>query len=75
MVTASDGSSRVYDPMDVSFSEYDGRQSLVDTAGVSWTVEEDQLTSADGRELARLPSHRAFWFGWHASFPTTRLVK
>jgi len=75
VVTDTAGSSRVYDPMEVSFAEYDGNLSLVDSAGVSWTIEEDQIKSTDGRTLARLPSHRAFWFGWFASFPTTRLVK
>ncbi len=23
----------------------------------------------------RLPGHRAFWFGWYAAYPATRLVK
>ena len=33
------------------------------------------LTGApSGRKLRRLPAHRAFWFGWHAAYPDTRLV-
>jgi len=35
---------------------------------------EDELRAADGRTLPRLPSHRAFWFGWHAAYTHTRLV-
>ncbi len=75
VVTDSAGSSRVYEHEGVSFAEYDGEVTLQDTTGAEWTLGEDQLTASDGRKLARLPSHRAFWFGWHASFPSTRLVK
>ena len=75
VVTDTDGSSRVYDHDNVQFAQYDGEFTLKDDTGVSWTLEEDRLVAADGRSLARLPSHRAFWFGWHASFPSTRLVK
>ncbi len=74
IVTDSAGSSRVYDHEEVRFTQYDGEVSLRDSTDVNWTLEEDQLVATDGRTLARLPSHRAFWFGWHASFPSTRLV-
>ena len=75
VVTDSAGSSRVYDHEGVRFTQYDGDVTLRDSSGVNWTLEENQLTAIDGRTLARLPSHKAFWFGWLASFPTTRLVK
>jgi hypothetical protein len=26
-------------------------------------------------EGQRIPAHRAFWFGWYAQFPNTRLIK
>ena len=29
-----------------------------------WTVTEDALTATDGRTLARLPGHVAYWFAW-----------
>ena len=28
-----------------------------------------------GRVLHRIPAQRAFWFGWYAAFPHTRLVQ
>ena len=75
VVTDSGGSSRVYEDGDVAFASYDGAQTLRDSDGTTWRLAEDKLTAADGRKLARLPSHRAFWFGWYASYPSTRLVK
>ena len=75
VVTDAAGSSRVYDRNDIRFTSFDGEVTLKDSAGVVWTLKEDQLRAADGRTLARLPSHRAFWFGWLASYPSTRLVK
>jgi hypothetical protein len=35
----------------------------------------DRLEGPGSQALARLPAHRAFWFGWHAAFPGTRLVQ
>ena len=37
--------------------------------------EKDGLTKENGDKLERLPAHRAFWFGWFAAFPDTKLVK
>ena len=39
-------------------------------------VSEDDLTLVGDRiePLVWLPSQRAFWFGWYAQFPNTRLV-
>jgi len=75
VVTDAGGSSRVYEHQDVTFAKFDGEVTLHDTTGAQWTLGEDQLTATDGRKLARLPSHRAFWFGWYASYPSTRLVQ
>ena len=35
---------------------------------------EDALVSEDVR-LERVPAYRAFWFGWVAQFPDTKLIK
>ena len=43
--------------------------------GGNWKVTESQLDGAGGATLKRLPAHRAFWFGWYAAYPGTRLVK
>jgi hypothetical protein len=72
--TDSSGANRVYDPQGVTFASYDGDGAIVDDEGMEWSLTEDALTAEDGRTLPRLPAHRAFWFGWHAAFPETRLV-
>lgn len=74
ILTDSSGANRVYDPQGISFASYDGDATVTDSDGLEWTLSEDALTADDGRTLARLPAHRAFWFGWHAAFPQTRLV-
>ena len=38
-------------------------------------MSEQALTAEDGRTLPRIPAQRAFWFGWYAAFPHTRLVQ
>ncbi|MGD1886109.1 MAG: DUF3179 domain-containing protein [Cohaesibacteraceae bacterium] len=73
--TDHSGANRVYDPQGVSFASYDGDRTATDDEGVEWSLDEDGLTASDGRALTRLPAHRAFWFGWFAAFPETRLVQ
>ena len=75
ILTDVSGANRVYDPEDVSFVDYDRDAALTDSEGVKWTLEEGRLVSRSGRKLDRLPSTRAFWFGWHATYPETRLVQ
>ena len=72
--TDSSGGNRVYDPQGITFASYDGDRAIVDADGAEWMLSEDALTADDGRSLPRLPAHRAFWFGWYAAFPETRLV-
>ncbi|MFK7791846.1 MAG: DUF3179 domain-containing protein [Devosiaceae bacterium] len=72
--TDASGANRVYDPQGISFESYDGDRNITDSDGTRWTLSEDVLSADDGRTLERLPAHRAFWFGWHAAFPQTRLV-
>lgn len=33
------------------------------------------IDPANPDEAARVPAHRAFWFGWYAQFPDTMLIK
>lgn len=35
----------------------------------------DSLSRSAGKSLARIPAHRAFWFGWNAAFPGTEVIK
>lgn len=75
VLTDKTGANRVYDPGDVTFTTYDRDSAVTDSSGASWRLTEAALTAPDGRRLERLPYHRAFWFGWHAAYPNTRLVK
>ena len=74
VLTDETGANRVYNPGDVKIVKSDGK-TAVDSNGGTWKIAEARLTSKDGRELKRLPYHRAFWFGWQAAFPSTELVK
>lgn len=75
VLTDKSGANRVYDPKDIEIMSFDGDMTVLDASGQSWTVGESQLISETGQVLKRLPYHRAFWFGWHASYPNSRLVK
>lgn len=75
VLTDETGANRVYDPQDVSFESFNGNQSARDSQGRIWQVSESKLTGPDGTELKRLPYHRAFWFGWHATYPNSKLIK
>lgn len=73
--TDETGANRVYDPKDITFTQFKDSGDAVDLQGNIWRVEESKLTAPDGRTLDRLPYHRAFWFGWHATYPNSKLIK
>ena len=75
VLTDPSGGNRAYASEDVTFTGYDGDRSAQDSSGATWTMDEHVLTAADGRVLYRIPAQRAFWFGWYAAFPHTRLVQ
>lgn len=75
VLTDKSGANRVYAAGGVSFADWDGDTSARDREGRAWKVGEDGLIGPAGQKLARLPAHRAFWFGWYSQFPATRLVK
>ena len=75
VLTDRSGANRVYDPEEIEFVSYDRDSILVDKAGNEWILSEGQLTSKTSKKtLKALPYHRAFWFGWYAAYPDTRLV-
>ncbi len=75
VLTDSSGANRVYDPKGIDFVSYDQDVTLTDTKGNKWTLSEESLvSSANDKRLGRLPYRRAFWFGWHAAYPQTRLI-
>ena len=75
VLTDPSGANRAYASEDVTFTGYDGDRSVEDSSGTTWTMDENALTAEDGRVLRRIPAQRAFWFGWYAAFPHTRLVQ
>jgi hypothetical protein len=76
VLTDTTGANRVYDPKDIDFVAYDRDSTLTDSNGATWKLSEDKLVSFNNAiSLSRLPSRNAFWFGWHAAFPDTRLIK
>ena len=74
VLTDSSGANRVYETKNHRFAMYDRDVSLIDSEGMKWRLSEDELKSGV-LTLARLPAHRAFWFGWHSAFPDTQLVR
>lgn len=75
VLTDSSGANRVYESDDLKFESLDG-DVVVDSDGNKWTVTPDALNAVDGdKSLPRVPAHRAFWFGWYAQYPHTRLVQ
>ncbi len=48
-------------------------RTLVDDRSERWRVEEAALISEDGEQLARIPTHMAFWHGWFTFHPDTEV--
>lgn len=75
VLTDSSGANRVYDSDEVNFESLEGNY-VVDSNGGRWKMNAEALEAASGeRSLARMSAHRAFWFGWYAQYPQTRLVQ
>jgi hypothetical protein len=77
VVTTPAGANRVYATDGRRFVAGSGPEELRDEAGGTWSVGEDALRAgpAPAPSFARVPARRSFWFGWHAQFPDTELVK
>lgn len=84
VLTDDAGASRVYDSGGHRFGQFNTSDNSKLTGAVlteqtkqgivNWTISEACIKRED-KELARLPAHRAFWFGWYAQFPNTRLIQ
>ena len=76
VLTDSTGANRAYQASSARFVSLDEKRQVIDETGTPWQVTEAAILSPDGKEqLPRLPSHRAFWFGWYSAHPETRLVQ
>ena len=75
VLTDASGANRVYASGERVFTNWNGSDTARDRDGGVWKVDEARLVGPRGETHERLPAHRAFWFGWHAAYPDTRLVK
>jgi hypothetical protein len=69
------GASRAFQTDGQRFRRWDGERTVWDEQGTPWVLSETTLTGPEEVALRRLPAHRAFWFGWYAQYPETRLVR
>ncbi len=76
VLTSRRGANRVYESSAVRFVSSIDDEHVRDANGGRWKATEEALVAEDGRgRLPRVAAFRAFWFGWYAQFPETRLVK
>jgi hypothetical protein len=76
ILTTPNGANRVYDAGPHRFTAWQDGSHVVDADGRPWRVTEGGLIEeSSGRRLPRRTAFRAFWFGWHAQFPDTELIK
>ena len=68
------GTSRAFESKGLTFEDFNGIDEVTDSKGQTWKLSESELSRGD-QKLARVPSHRVFWFGWRSQYPETRLVK
>ncbi|MDY8138210.1 DUF3179 domain-containing protein [Aquimarina sp. 2201CG5-10] len=74
--TDKSGAHRVYFTKNVQFNSYDKKTLAKDENGTTWELQENILKNTiTGETLKRLPTHNAFWFGYHAAFPEATLIK
>ena len=66
VLTSESGASRVYESAGRGFDAALDEQRVRDEDGLIWLLTEDELVAEGDSTMrpARLPAHRAFWFGW-----------
>ena len=74
VLTDTTGANRMYESKGLKFSDH-GVDEVIDQSGGIWQIFPDHLLGTEQQKLRRLPAHRAFWFGWYAAHPETRLVQ
>ncbi len=76
LADSSDGLRAYAVPADWEVAAYEKSDTLRDTDGREWQITEHALVPSDSSlaQGTRLPAHNAFWFGWRAAFPDTKLI-
>ena len=77
ILTTRAGANRVFKTGEQGFQRLLQGDRVVDDSGKAWKITEDGLVFEENpdRVLPRVPAFRAFWFGWFAQYPETRLIK
>jgi hypothetical protein len=76
IVTSAGGANRVYAAGAHTFTPGTDGEHVIDERGHAWKATEDLLRENDGSAtLVRVPTHRAFWFGWYAQHPDTLVIR
>lgn len=75
VLTDASGANRVYDATGLRIASWDQKSNATDAQGKVWKMDEAALTGPGGEQRLRQSAHRAFWFGWVAAYPKTRLVQ
>lgn len=74
VLTDESNGNRVYDIGDWVIEQWIDSESVQSSDGVVFKVTEAALVAAGTDKLPRAAAHRAFWFGWSAAFPDTKLI-
>jgi hypothetical protein len=69
------GETRAYLRGNLKFRRGAASGELADESGAVWKIEEEAIIGPEGRRLARLGGHLAFWFGWFAFHPSTEVYR
>ncbi len=74
--TDKSGAHRAFFAKDHKFKEYDEKSTITDDQGSTWKLYENYVENeTSGERLERFQSFNAFWFGFKAAFPETKLIK
>lgn len=66
---------RAYEAAELSFTRVEGRDDVVAAGATNWAITEAALVGPEGRRLARLAGHIAYWFGWQGFRGETSLYE
>ena len=77
VVEKSSGAVRAYESDGRRFKRGDDDGQVIEQgSGSAWRITEESLNDPSGKhQLARLPGHNAFWFGWYAFYSETELYE
>lgn len=75
VLTDKSGANRVFFTNGIKFKSLLTDVIVKDENGGLWTVKENELVNHDGGKLKRWSSFNAFWFGWKAAYPDTKLIQ